>query len=161
MEPARYRISEAAANDLDDIVALFKAYESHIGVDLSYQGFDLEVSTLPGKYAPPTGQLMIARDGTGAAIGCVALRRIDDHRCEMKRLFVSKAGRGLGVGRKLAETIIDAGRQLGYAQIVLDTLPTMRDAIGLYERLGFSRTEPYYSAAPAGTIFMCLDLADS
>ena len=77
MEPARYRIAPAEATDIEDVVELFKAYETHIGVDLSYQDFAAEVSTLPGKYAPPTGQLMIARDGAGRAIGCVALRGLD------------------------------------------------------------------------------------
>jgi ribosomal protein S18 acetylase RimI-like enzyme len=149
----RFTIAPAIAPDIPDIARLFAAYEAHIGVDLSYQGFADEVAALPGKYAPPHGALLIARDREGRAIGCVALRAMNAHRCEMKRLFVAPDGRGLGLGRALAEAIIDEGRRLGYAEIRLDTLPTMRDAIALYRKLGFVSIEPYY-AAPEGTIFL-------
>ena len=153
-------IAPASARDIPDVARLFAAYERHIGVDLSYQGFADEVSTLPGKYAPPLGQLLIARDRAGRAIGCVALRPMSDTRfCEMKRLFVAPEGRGLGLGRALAEAILAEGARLGYAELRLDTLPSMQDAIGLYRKLGFVSIEPYY-AAPAGTIFLARPLAD-
>jgi ribosomal protein S18 acetylase RimI-like enzyme len=151
---AGFTIAPAEARDMPDIARLFRAYESHIGVDLSYQDFASEVASLPGRYAPPGGQLLIARDGNAAAIGCVALRAMHAPGCcEMKRLFVTPEGRGLGLGRALAEAIIDEGRKLGYAELRLDTLPSMQDAIGLYRKLGFVSCEPYY-AAPEGTIFM-------
>jgi ribosomal protein S18 acetylase RimI-like enzyme len=104
--------------------------------------------------------LLIARDRAGRAIGCVALRPMSDARyCEMKRLFVAPEGRGLGLGRALAEAILAEGARLGYAELRLDTLPSMQDAIGLYRKLGFVSIEPYY-AAPAGTIFLARSLAD-
>jgi ribosomal protein S18 acetylase RimI-like enzyme len=155
-----FAIAPAIARDIPDVARLFAAYERHIGVDLSYQGFADEVATLPGKYAPPLGQLLIARDRTRHAIGCVALRPMSDARyCEMKRLFVGPEGRGLGLGRALAEAILAEGARLGYAELRLDTLPSMRDAIGLYRKLGFVSIEPYY-AAPAGTIFLARRLDD-
>ena len=155
-----FAIAPASARDIPDVARLFAAYERHIGVDLSYQGFADEVSTLPGKYAPPLGQLLIARDRAGQAIGCVALRPMSDARyCEMKRLFVAPEGRGLGLGRALAEAILAEGARLGYAELRLDTLPSMQDAIGLYRKLGFVSIAPYY-AAPEGTIFLARNLDD-
>ena len=153
-----FTIAAAEAHDIADIAALFRAYEAHIGVDLSYQGFADELATLPGRYAPPQGQLLIARNGSGAAIGCVALRPMDaDGCCEMKRLFVSPQGRGLGLGRALAEAVAREATTLGYAELRLDTLPTMHEAIALYQKLGFVPIAPYY-AAREGTLFMALSL---
>lgn len=155
---ARFTIAAAEARDIPEIAQLFTAYEAHIGVDLGYQDFATEVATLPGKYAPPHGALLIARDDRGNAIGCVALRPMDHAACcEMKRLFVSPEGRGLGLGRALAEAIVVEGAKLGYSELRLDTLPSMQDAIGLYRKLGFASIGPYYSA-PAGTIFMARKL---
>lgn len=155
-----FTIAPAIARDIAEVARLFAAYERHIGVDLSYQGFADEVASLPGKYAPPSGQLLIARDRAGHAIGCVALRAMHDARsCEMKRLFVAPEGRGLGLGRALAEAILAEGARLGYAELRLDTLPSMQDAIGLYRKLGFVAIEPYYDA-PAGTIFLGRSLDD-
>src|SRR3954462_12894983 len=153
-----FTIAAAEARDIDEIADLFRAYETHIGVDLSYQGFADELATLPGKYAPPRGQLLIARNADGVAIGCVALRPIDAPGCcEMKRLFVSAKGRGLGLGRALAEAVIAEAKKLGYADLRLDTLPSMHEAIALYRKLGFAPTAPYY-AAREGTLFMALSL---
>ena len=155
-----FAIAPAIARDIPEIARLFAAYEQHIGVDLSYQGFADEVASLPGKYAPPHGQLLVARDRAASAIGCVALRPMSDARhCEMKRLFVAPEGRGLGLGRALAEAILAEGARLGYAELRLDTLPSMHDAIGLYRKLGFVSIAPYY-AAPAGTIFLARRLDD-
>jgi ribosomal protein S18 acetylase RimI-like enzyme len=153
-----YTIAAAEARDIAEVAALFRAYEAHIGVDLSYQGFADELATLPGQYAPPRGQLLVARDADGAAIGCVALRPLADPGCcEMKRLFVAPEGRGLGLGRALAEAVIAQAAKLGYAQLRLDTLPSMHEAIALYRRLGFVPIAPYY-AAREGTLFMALSL---
>lgn len=153
-----FTIAVAQARDMAEIADLFRAYEAHIGVDLSYQGFADELATLPGKYAPPSGQLLIARNAAGTAIGCVALRPIDAPRCcEMKRLFVSPQGRGLGLGRALAEAVIAQATTLGYGELRLDTLPTMHEAIALYRKLGFVPIAPYY-AAREGTLFMALSL---
>lgn len=152
-----FTIAAVEARDIVEIEALFRAYEAHIGVDLSYQGFADELATLPGKYAPPRGQLLIARNAAGTAIGCVALRPIDVRCCEMKRLFVSPQGRGLGLGRALAEAVIAEAAKLGYAELRLDTLPSMHEAIALYRTLGFVPIAPYY-AAREGTLFMALSL---
>jgi ribosomal protein S18 acetylase RimI-like enzyme len=150
--PARSAEQIAAA------ATLFTAYAGSIGFDLSYQDFDTEVSTLPGKYAPPLGELLLALDPRGAAIGCVGLRALTRDVCEMKRLYVAPAGRGLGLGRALAETIVAAGANLGYREMRLDTLPTMSSAIRLYETLGFNEIAPYYDTPVEGTIFMAKSL---
>lgn len=152
-------IAAATADDLADVARLFAQYQAHIGVDLSYQDFATELAGLPGKYAAPRGRLLVARDREGVAIGCVALRPLDGGACEMKRLFVAPGGRGLGLGRALAEAIVAAAAECGYAEIRLDTLPTMREAIALYRTLGFGAIAPYYAGAPEGTLFMSRRLA--
>lgn len=158
MQHELYQIAPAGPSDIEDIVRLFHEYESHIGVDLSYQDFASELSTLPGKYALPAGQLLVARDARQSAIGCVALRPLNDRTCEMKRLFVSPGGRGLGLGRALACAIIEEAKRLGYPEIRLDTLPSMQAAIGLYKELGFAPIDPYYEGAMPGTLFMARSL---
>jgi len=154
MQEDLYRIAPVGPSDIEDIVRLFHEYESHIGVDLTYQDFASELATLPGKYAPPAGQLLVARDARQSAIGCVALRPLNTRTCEMKRLFVSPDGRGLGLGRALASAIIEEATRLGYAEIRLDTLPSMQAAIGLYKELGFVPIDPYYEGALRGSLFM-------
>jgi ribosomal protein S18 acetylase RimI-like enzyme len=153
-----FTIAAAEARDIGEIADLFRAYGAHIGVDLSYQGFADELATLPGKYAPPRGQLLIARDASGTAIGCVALRPlVTPDCCEMKRLFVSAQGRGRGLGRALTGAVVAEAAKLGYAELRLDTLPSMHEAIALYRKLGFAPIAPYY-AAREGTLFMALSL---
>jgi ribosomal protein S18 acetylase RimI-like enzyme len=146
----------------DDLAAtadLFAAYAAALPVDLAYQDFDGELAALPGKYAPPAGELFLARDAVGAPLGCVGLRPLpDDGCCEMKRLFLLPAARGLGLGRALTGAVVDQARRQGYRELRLDTLPTMTTAIALYERLGFERIAPYYAPTPPGTVFMALAL---
>jgi ribosomal protein S18 acetylase RimI-like enzyme len=150
-------IVDAMAVDLPAIREMLHEYAGWLKVDLCFQGFDAEVAGLPGDYAPPSGALLIARiDGHPA--GMVALRRKDDDRCEMKRLFVREAARGLRLGCALAERIIAEGRARGYREMVLDTLPVMEDAQRLYVALGFRDIEPYYASPIAGTRFMGLSL---
>ena len=147
-----------ADGDVDDARTLFRAYAASLPVDLSYQGFATELAALPGAYAAPAGVLLLARDRSGAAIGCVALRPLAEPGCcEMKRLFVTTQGRGLGLGRALTEAVIAEAARLGYAELRLDTLPSMREAIALYRKLGFVPIAPYY-AAREGTLFMALSL---
>jgi GNAT superfamily N-acetyltransferase len=155
---ASFAIAPATASDVDDVARLFREYAAHIGVDLAYQDFASELAALPGKYAPPRGALLIARDAQRVAIGCVALRPLSERCCEMKRLYVAPSGRGLGLGRALAIAIVDAAKRFGYAELRLDTLPTMHAAIALYRELGFVPIAPYYATALPGTLFMSLAL---
>ena len=150
----------AAAVDLDDARALFRAYAASLPVDLGYQDFAAELAALPGKYAPPAGVLLLARDRLGAPIGCVGLRPLAGGVCEMKRLYVDPAARGLGLGRALMDAVVAAAAAHGYRDIRLDTLPTMTAAIAMYRDAGFEPVAPYYDTAPAGTIFLGRRLDD-
>ena len=142
---------------LPDLRELFVEYAKAIAVDLCFQDFDRELVELPGRYVPPAGSLLLALDGTNAA-GCVALRKIGDGICEMKRLYVRPAFRGKGLGRALAGEIIAAAKQIGYERMRLDTLNSMKEAIALYQSLGFRRIAPYYDNPSRGAVFMELDL---
>jgi len=142
---------------LAHIRELFREYQESLGVDLCFQGFEAELADLPGKYAPPTGALILGLKGNNAA-GCVALREIEPGVCEMKRLYVRPAHRGQGLGRALAEKIIAEGRRLGFRTMRLDTLEQLREAIGLYESLGFRRIPPYYANPLPGVIYWELRL---
>lgn len=150
-----FTITPATSAEIPAVARLFRAYAASLPVDLAYQGFEAELAGLPGKYAPPSGALLLARDGHGEALGCVALRPLDaDGAAEMKRLYVAPKGRGHGLGRRLVEAIAAEARRLGYREIRLDTLPTMTDAIALYGRCGFEPMTPYYETPIAGTRFM-------
>jgi ribosomal protein S18 acetylase RimI-like enzyme len=128
--------------DLPVIRQLFLEYAESLGFELCFQDFDTELAQLPGKYAAPEGRLLLAWvDGKPA--GCVALRRIDQQRCEMKRLYVRPEMRSLKLGRLLAQRICDDARQAGYRSICLDTLPTMTAAVSLYTAMGFKPVEAY------------------
>jgi ribosomal protein S18 acetylase RimI-like enzyme len=143
------------AGEVAAVASLFRAYAESLPVDLAYQDFATELAGLPGKYAAPGGALLMARNATGDPLGCVALRPMDaPGRCEMKRLYVAPAGRGLGLGRALMEAICAEARRLGYREICLDTLPSMSEAIALYSRSGFTRIEPYYDTPVTGTLFL-------
>ena len=146
-------ITIAPADDLTIVRALIIEYANSLGVDLSFQDLDHELSTLESFYE----LILLARDDERVA-GCVALRRIDAELCEMKRLYVRPPFRGHNLGRELAERIIDAARKSGYQRMRLDTLPTMTAAIPLYRALGFVEIEPYRFNPIAGTRFMELTL---
>lgn len=147
------------ADDLAAAAALFAGYAASLPVDLGYQDFDDELAALPGKYAPPSGELFLARDAAGRPLGCVGLRPLaDEGCCEMKRLFLLPAARGLGLGRTLTEAVVDHARRAGYRELRLDTLASMAAAQALYETMGFRLIEPYYAPTPAGTVFMALTL---
>jgi len=150
-------IEVCAPDRLPTVRELFIEYAKAIAVDLCFQDFDRELVELPGRYAPPAGSLLLALDGANAA-GCVALRNIGDGICEMKRLYVRPAFRGKGLGRALAGDIIAAAKQIGYERMRLDTLSSMKEAIALYQSLGFRRIAPYYDNPNRGAVFMELDL---
>lgn len=156
MRAAEFQIiAVRTSDDLTATIALFRAYATSLGVDLAYQDFEAELAAMPGKYAPPTGELLLARGADGAPLGCVGLRPVDpDGYCEMKRLYVSPGARGMGLGRALVEAVLDAATRLGFRELRLDTLPDMSDAQALYARMGFVRIAPYYDTPIAGTVFM-------
>ena len=144
-----------SARDLAAAAVLFEAYAASLDVDLAYQDFAAELASLPGLYGPPKGELLLARRPDGMAIGCAALRPMEPRGCcEMKRLYVSPEARGLGLGKALIQALIAAAERIGYREMRLDTLPSMRDAQALYGRLGFDIAEPYYDTPVKGTLFM-------
>jgi ribosomal protein S18 acetylase RimI-like enzyme len=143
--------------DLPLVRTLFREYQQAIGIDLCFQDFDAELATLPGKYAPPQGRLLLAWDNA-EAVGCVALRPLAEGACEMKRLYVRRGGRGRHLGRLLAERICAEARAAGYRRICLDTLPSMTAAVALYASLGFEPIAPYVFNPIEGAIFLGRDL---
>lgn len=156
-----FTITQAhSADDLNSIKTLFQAYVVGLGLDISFQNFDHELASLPGKYAPPSGVLLLAKStSTGEAIGCVGLRPLQpEGTCEMKRLYVSPDGRGTGAGRALAEAVVAEAKRLGYGKMVLDTLGSMTTPLKLYRGLGFRDIEPYYHNPLGDVIFLELAL---
>lgn len=149
----------ATGAHLSATVRLFRDYEASLDTDLCFQDFEAEVASLPGKYAPPNGALLIAQSPDGEAVGCVALRPVEvDSACEMKRLYVAPAGRGQGVGNALMRSVIDEAKRIGYREMRLDTLPSMTTAQAMYRDAGFVSIAPYYDTPVGGTVFMALDL---
>jgi ribosomal protein S18 acetylase RimI-like enzyme len=134
---------------------LFREYANWLGIDLSFQDFENELRALPGKYAPPTGELILACSQAGDALGCIGVRPLDGAAvCEMKRLYVLPSARGLGVGRALIGAIITAAEELGYPEMKLDTLPWMHSAIAMYRQFGFEEIAPYYDNPVPGTRYL-------
>ncbi|QRN55835.1 GNAT family N-acetyltransferase [Dyella caseinilytica] len=146
--------------DADVVRTLFQEYAEGLGVDLSFQRFDDEVVALPGKYAVPEGRLLLAWHGE-QAVGCIALRRIDQSVCEMKRLYVRPQARGESLGRRLVLRLCDEARLVGYSRIYLDTLASMASAQKLYESLGFMPIDPYVYNPLPGTKFLALELGQA
>ena len=140
-------LQSPSGQELADVRLLFSEYARSLGVDLCFQSFETELATLPGDYAAPRGTLLLA-SMNGEPAGCCALRPLDSvdypNACEMKRLFVRPTCRGLGLGRRLTESILEAATLLGYDCILLDTLDDMESARALYAELGFEEIPPYY-----------------
>lgn len=136
---------------------LFVEYAEQLGVDLCFQNFAEELATLPGAYAPPRGGVWLARvDGHDA--GCVALRPLDAQAAELKRMYVRRAWRGRGLGRRLGETAIGFARAAGYRAVCLDTLSGMKEALALYRSFGFRPTRAYCHNPLPDTVWMELEL---
>ena len=148
-------------HELDAVRTIFREYADSLGIDLHFQNFDAELAQLPGEYAAPRGHLLLA-EVYGAIAGCCALRPLDSadypNAAEMKRLYVRKAFRGFGLGRELAEAVLDAARQGGYACVLLDTLDEMESARALYTDLGFEEIPPYYHNPVAGAHYLKADI---
>ena len=137
---------------------LFFEYAQSLGFSLCFQDFDKELADLPGKYAPPSGRLLLAESDAQLA-GCIALRKLDDTICEMKRLYVRPQFRGRGLGRALTDRIIAEARQIGYTRMRLDTVePVMKDAVAMYRKIGFVEIAPYCANPMAGALYMELQL---
>jgi putative acetyltransferase len=145
-------------DDMQKVRVLFREYASSLTFDLSFQNFEQELADLPGPYGPPSGCLLLAEEGNEPA-GCVALKKLTDGACEMKRLFVRSRHRGSGLGRTLVEQIIREAQRLGYTAIRLDTVSSVMDrAIALYRTLGFRDIPPYHFNPVPGALFMELPL---
>ena len=151
----------ATAQEMQLLGTLFQEYAADLSIDLGFQDFEQEIATLPGEYAPPRGAVLLAWvDGCPA--GCCALRPLDasdyPNAAEMKRLYVRKAFRGFGLGRHLAEKILDVARLAGYASVLLDTLDDMEAARALYAELGFEEIPPYYHNPIEGSHYLKADI---
>lgn len=154
------RVYEASSeHDLNTVKSLFAEYVSSLGYELNFDHFDRDIKELPGKYAPPDGRLLLAECDDDVA-GCVAMRKIDNDVCEMKRLWVRPFFRGEDIGRALAEKLIDEARSIGYKKMLLDTISTMTEALTLYKSLGFKETEPYYDSPVEEAVYFEKDLTD-
>lgn len=137
---------------------LFLQYAQSLGFSLCFQNFDEELAGLPGRYAPPGGRLLLA-EFEGQLAGCIALHKLEEGVCEMKRLYLRPQFRGKGLGRALATQIISEARQIGYRRMRLDTVePVMKDAVAMYRRIGFREIAPYCSNPIAGALYMELQL---
>jgi ribosomal protein S18 acetylase RimI-like enzyme len=160
--PATVKLLTPQGDDqLNEVRLLFEEYAESLDIDLCFQQFDAELTSLPGDYAAPRGALLMA-EVDGALAGCCALRALDNsdypNACEMKRLYVRKAFRGFGLGRHLAEAILDAARMAGYDCILLDTLDEMESARALYAELGFVEIPPYYHNPIPGAHYLKAEL---
>lgn len=145
-----------STEDIEITGEMFREYQEWLGVDLCFQGFENELSTLPGKYAPPRGEIFIARQN-GHVAGVVALRPVEllePGRSEMKRLYVREAFRGQGLGRILANIVVSFAKDAEYQVMVLDTLPHLKAAIKMYASMGFDETAPYYENSLPGVVYM-------
>jgi len=180
--PATVLSVPGEAHEFEAVRAIFDEYAASLTVDLGFQNFDEELAQLPGEYAEPRGTLLLALvdaspgqpavpgapqlvrpNGQPAYVaGCCALRPLDTvdyaNAAEMKRLYVRPGFRGLGLGRQLAEAVLDAARSAGYACVLLDTLDDMESARALYEDLGFAEVPPYYHNPIAGSHYLKVDL---
>ena len=160
MNAGSITIREAAdQTDFETARTLFLEYAKWLAIDLCFQGFNEELAMLPGAYARPSGRLFLAEDADASAAGCVALRKLkldpSGRSCELKRLWVRPAFRGMHLGRALTQAAIDAARESGYSSMKLDTLPlVMPNAVAMYRTFGFNDCPPYYHNPIEGSLYM-------
>ncbi|MFN0137463.1 MAG: GNAT family N-acetyltransferase [Phycisphaerae bacterium] len=159
-KPDRLIRPAAFPADLDAVRTLFREYAAWLDIDFCFQGFEAELAALPGYYAPPRGELLLAFESSSVdPIGCVALRPMADaDLCEMKRLYVRESARGTGLGRTLAHSIVDTARNKGYRAMRLDTLGKLIPAITLYRSMGFKEIPAYYDNPIPGVVYLELAL---
>jgi putative acetyltransferase len=151
-------VQAVSPSQIEQARELFQEYAESLGFSLCFQSFDKELAGLPGDYAPPDGRLLLV-ECEGQLAGCVALHKLDQGICEMKRLYLRPQFRGKGLGRTLTERIIAEARQIGYERMRLDTVePVMKDAVAMYHKLGFKEIAPYCANPMAGTLYMELQL---
>ena len=147
--------------ELDALRGIFREYAAGLAIDLCFQGFAAELAELPGDYAQPRGMLLMALVDEELA-GCCALRPLDavdyPNACEMKRLYVRPGIRSKGIGRQLAEAVLDGARLAGYDCVLLDTLDGMESARALYQELGFKEIPPYYHNPIEGAHYLKVKL---
>lgn len=154
-------VAPTTQEELNTLRSMLREYAAALRIDLCFQGFEAELAELPGDYAAPRGALLMATVNKELA-GCCALRPLDTvdypNACEMKRLYVRPAFRRHGVGRQLAEAILDCARVAGYACVLLDTLDDMESARALYKEIGFEEIEPYYHNPIEGAHYLKVNL---
>jgi putative acetyltransferase len=151
---ASAEIFEATRSEhIEEVRELFLEYARSLDFSLCFQSFDQELKNLPGSYAPPSGRLFLLLHNSRAA-GCIAMRKLEEDICEMKRLYVRPEFRGHGYGRVLVKRLITAAREIGYQRMRLDTVPSsMKDAVELYRRMGFKEIPPYCTNPMAGALY--------
>ena len=150
-------VHAATEEHYKEVRNLFAEYADSLGFDLEFQEFSRELATLPGQYASPQGCILLAKD-SDQVMGCVALRPLEDGICEMKRLYVVPGFRGRGIGRDLAQMVVNEARERGYIKMRLDTIESMKEARTLYSSLGFYAIEAYRYNPIEETSYMELDL---
>jgi len=143
------KIIEATDKDMPGVAKLFREYQQWLGIDLCFQGFEEELLTLPGGYAPPKGVILVAIEDR-ELVGCVGIRPRMKDEAELKRLYVQPDHRGRSIGKRLFHTAMSKAKKIGYASIVLDTLPTMQTARSLYLAYGFNKIPEYYDNPEEG-----------
>jgi GNAT superfamily N-acetyltransferase len=154
-----FRLASADSGPrLDGVRTLFREYQDFLGFPLCFQDFEAELAGLPGRYAPPEGRILVAEDEGGRVAGVIALRKIGEAVCEMKRLYVRPEFRGRGLGRLLADAIVREAVAIGYRTMKLDTVPKLKEAIALYRSMGFRETAGYCHNPIEGALFFEKDL---
>jgi putative acetyltransferase len=156
--PALQFVQVQSESQIEQVRQLFLEYARSLGFSLCFQNFDQELANLPGDYSPPYGKLLLA-EFEGELAGCVALHKLENEICEMKRLYLRPQFRGKGLGRALATRIIAEARDLGYSRLRLDTVESaMQDAVAMYLKLGFRKIDPYCENPMPSALYMELVL---